>query len=87
MSQTSTAQPVALLRVPAILPIYGTAKSQFHQDVLDGLMTKPVKPSARLALWPQNELVEIQRARIAGKTPDEVKALVRKLEADRQLAA
>ena len=86
MSQPTT-QPIALLRVPAILPFYGTAKSQFHQDVRDGLVTKPIKPSHRLALWPQNEIAAINAARIAGKTPDEIRELVKKLEADRQIVA
>jgi hypothetical protein len=38
-----------------------------------------------LALWPSSECDALIAAEIAGKTPDEIRALVRQLEANRQL--
>lgn len=84
--QHTPRHPITLLRKPAILPYYGTGKSQFDQDVRDRLVTKPVKPSPRMALWPAHEIHAINAARVAGKTPDEIRNLVRKLEAERLTA-
>lgn len=82
---TNHSGPAKLLRLPQVLPFYGTAKTQLHNDIKDGLMTRPVKLSSRLALWPEHELAAVNSARIAGKSPDEIRALVRQLHAQRQI--
>jgi prophage regulatory protein len=50
-------------------------------------MTTPVKLGGRAVGWPEYEVEAILMARIAGKSDDEIRTLVAKLEADRRLEA
>lgn len=87
MTQTTTpVQPISLLRLPAVLQRRGRQKSQHAEDVRDGVFTKPIKPSSRLALWPAHEVDQLVAAEVAGATPDQVRDLVKKLEAQRAAA-
>lgn len=61
----------------------GVSRSTFYLQIADGLITKPVQIGARAVGWPSNEIEAILNARIAGKTPDEIKALVKELEKQR----
>jgi prophage regulatory protein len=47
----------------------------------------PVSIGGRSVAWPEQELQAVNRARVAGKSDDEIRALVRQLEADRTRAA
>jgi prophage regulatory protein len=51
------------------------------------LFTSPVQIGARAVGWPDSELEALNAARIAGKTDDEIRALVVKLEAARKTAS
>jgi prophage regulatory protein len=55
-------------------------------DIQQGLFTPPVPIGARAVGWPAAELAMLNAARIAGKTDDEIRALVAKLEAARKVA-
>uniref|UniRef100_UPI00404746B2 hypothetical protein n=1 Tax=Limnohabitans sp. TaxID=1907725 RepID=UPI00404746B2 len=49
----------------------------------DGLWTKPVRLSARAVGWPSEEITAICKARIAGKSDDEIRGLVDRLHSQR----
>jgi prophage regulatory protein len=73
-----------ILRVAAVRSATGDSKSGHYAKINAGLFTRPVKIGARASGWPESEVAAIQAARIAGKSSDEIRALVRKLEAARE---
>ncbi|MHB1292589.1 MAG: helix-turn-helix transcriptional regulator [Sulfuricella sp.] len=80
MSQT-------IYRLPAVKSESGLSRSTIYLRIAQGLWTKPVSLGARAVGWPSGEVAAINAARIAGKTEEEVRALVVKLEAARKAAA
>jgi prophage regulatory protein len=76
-----------ILRLQPVLDARGKRRSSHYNDVACGLFTRPVKIGPRAAGWPETEVAALQAARIAGKSDDEIRTLVRKLEADRQKVA
>jgi len=80
MSQT-------IYRLPAVKSESGLSRSTIYLRIAQGLWTKPVSLGARAVGWPSGEVAAINAARIAGKTDEEVRALVVKLEAARKAAA
>jgi prophage regulatory protein len=75
-----------ILRIPAVKSQSGLSRSTIYQRIAEGLWTKPVSLGARAVGWPSDEVDAINSARIAGKTDEEIRALVAKLEADRRAA-
>lgn len=73
-----------LLRLPKTLDIRGKSRSAHYEDIQNGLMTPPVSLGGRSVAWPEDEIIAINNALIAGKTKDEIKELVKKLIADRK---
>ena len=67
--------------------ILGVGRSTVYNMLADGVLTPPVNIGLRSVGWPSYEIDEILAARIAGKPVDEIKTLVSKLVAARQLAA
>ena len=76
-----------ILRLPAVLSERGRSRSAHYLDIKQGLFTRPVAIGVRAVGWPADEVAALNVARIAGKTDDEVRALVVKLEAARKTAA
>ncbi len=76
-----------ILRLPAVLRERGRSRSAHYMDIQQGLFTPPVPIGARAVGWPADELAALNAARIAGKSDDEIRALVAKLEAARKAAA
>ena len=76
-----------ILRLPAVLSERGRSRSAHYLDIKQGLFTRPVAFGVRAVGWPADEVAALNVARIAGKTDDEVRALVVKLEAARKTAA
>ena len=74
----------AILRLPAARGPY--SRSAFYERMDRGLMTRPVRIGLRAVGWPSYEVDAISRAVIAGRSDDEIRALVRRLEAERALA-
>lgn len=76
-------------RRPLVSQATGYSRSTLYRKIKDGLFTKPVSLGADKSGnacqvgWPANEVQAIIDARIAGKSDDEIKALVVKLEAAR----
>lgn len=76
-----------ILRLPAVKSESGLSRSTVYLRITQGLWTKPVSLGARAVGWPSSEVAAINVARIAGKSDDEIRALVMKLEASRKSAA
>ena len=75
---------MSILRMPAVKAETGhRSHASIYTAVRLGLFTKPVPIGQRSVGWPDTEVRAINRARIAGKTDAEIKALVDKLHADR----
>lgn len=80
MSQT-------IYRLPAVKSESGLSRSTIYLRSAQGLWTKPVSLGAQAVGRPSGEVAAINAARIAGKSDEEVRALVVKLEAARKAAA
>ncbi|MEW6283628.1 MAG: AlpA family phage regulatory protein [Candidatus Eremiobacterota bacterium] len=76
-----------ILRLPAVLRERGRSRSAHYLDIQQGLFTRPVPIGLRAVGWPAGEVTALNAARIAGKSDDEIRALVVKLEAARKAAA
>jgi prophage regulatory protein len=79
-------QPITILRIPAVLKRRGRSRSSHYADIKAGLFVKPVLIGLRATGTPDYEVDTLIAARIAGKTDEEIRALVIKLEADRKAA-
>ena len=75
-----------ILRLPAVKTRTGLSRSTIYLLISEGCFPKPVSLGARAVGWPDSEVDALNVARIAGKTDDEVRALVVELEAARKAA-
>ena len=75
-----------ILRLPAVKSECGLSRSTLYLRITQGLWTKPISLGARAVGWPSGDVVAINAARIAGKTDEEIRALVVKLEEARRTA-
>jgi prophage regulatory protein len=73
-----------ILRIPAVKTQSGLSRSTIYLRISERLWTKPVALGPRAVGWPSDEVAALIAARIAGKTEDEIRALVAKLEAARK---
>lgn len=76
-----------ILRLLSVLDETGKSRSSHYLDIQQGLFTRPVAIGLRAVGWPANEVATINAARISGKSDEEIRALVKKLEADRKSLA
>lgn len=72
-----------LQRIADVIAARGCAKSTHYADIANGLWTKPVKLGKHASAWPEHENDTQIAARIAGKSDDEIRALVKELQAAR----
>lgn len=75
--------PTAILRLPRVKSYSGLGRSTIYLRISQGLWPKPVRLGARAVGWPETECEALNVARIAGKTDEEIRALVSRLVADR----
>ena len=75
-----------ILRLPTVLRERGRSRSAHYLDMQQCLFTQPVLIGARAVGWPSHEVAALNTARIAGKSDEEIRALVVKLEAARKAA-
>ena len=75
-----------ILRLPSVLHDRGRSRSSHYLDIKQGFFTSPVSIGARSVGWPADEVEALNAARIAGKTDEEIRTLVVKLEAERKSA-
>ncbi len=74
-----------IMRLPAVMACTGLSRSTIYSRVSNGTFIKPVSLGGGRAVgWPQNEISIINAARIAGKSDEEVHALVKQLESARK---
>lgn len=76
-----------LIRFKKVQQKVGTGRSTTYSQISEGLLPKPVSIGSRAVAWPEHEIDSIIKARVAGKSDDEIRDLVRKLEAARKEAA
>ena len=72
-----------ILRLPGVLSASGDTKSTHYLKISQGLWTKPVRLGARAVGWPSDEVASLINARIAGKSNEEIRDLVKQLESAR----
>lgn len=63
------------------------SSASIYGAIREGLFTKPVPIGERAVGWPSNEVTAINAARIAGRSKDDIRALVNKLHQQRQQCA
>ncbi|MBK8161808.1 MAG: AlpA family phage regulatory protein [Gammaproteobacteria bacterium] len=76
-----------ILREPATCNKVGRARSTVRKDIQKGVFPPPISLGPRCSGWPEHEVDAVLEARIAGKSEEEVHALVRRLIAARKTAA
>lgn len=77
----------AILRLPAIQLETGYSRSTIYLRISQGLWPRPVHLGARAVGWPASEIEALNTARIAGRSDEEIRALVARLVAARKGAA
>lgn len=75
---------ITLIRLNGIKDSLGLSRSSIYAGVADGTISKPVTIAARAVAWPSDEIAALVKARIAGKSTGEIKALVRALHEARK---
>lgn len=74
-----------IIRKPELREKMGLgSNSTVYAHVEEGTLTPPVKIGLRASGWPEHEADAINAARIAGKSENEIKELVKRLVAKRQ---
>ena len=76
-----------ILRLPAVKFESGYSRSTIYLRISQGLWPSPVNLGGRAVGWPAGEVEAINAARIAGRSNDEIRALVATLQAARKAAA
>lgn len=76
-----------ILRLPAVKSQTGLSRSTLYLRISQGLWPKPISLGARAVGWPAAEVAAVNAARIAGKSDQEVRLLISKLEAGRKALA
>jgi len=76
-----------ILRFPAVKAESGYSRSTIYLRIAQGLWTKQVSLGPRCVAWPAYEVEALNAARVAGKSDEEIRVLVVKLEAARKAAA
>ncbi len=75
---------INLLRMSAVKSSTGyRSHASVYNGIRDGLFPKGVKIGQRSVAWPDTEVYAINAARIAGKSNDDIRALVTRLHAKR----
>ena len=76
------------LRMDEIMRIGGfKTKQTVYNWIKDGIWPRQIKWGARAVRWPSNEVYSVCRARNAGKSTEEIRALVQQLHAARTTGA
>jgi prophage regulatory protein len=74
----------SILRIQSVKAETGhRSHASIYTQIKDGLFTAGVRIGQRSRGWPSDEVAAINAARIAGKSDDELRALVNRLHAKR----
>ena len=74
---------IEIIRLPEVSRTTGLARSTIYLRIEQGLLPKPVSLGGKAVGWPATEISQINAARIAGKSNEEIKDLVDDLEKQR----
>lgn len=72
------------LRLPQVCERRGLKPTRHYADIKSGTFVPPIKLTERSSGWPEHECEALIAAKIAGKTDDELRELVRDLVAARR---
>ncbi len=72
-----------LLKLPEVLKLTAKSRSSHYADIKAERMTPPVLLGVHSVAWPDYEINAINAARVAGKSDDEIRALVSDLKMQR----
>ncbi|MCM8612807.1 AlpA family phage regulatory protein [Accumulibacter sp.] len=76
-----------LLRLKQITAFTGMSRSWTYEAIRRGEFPAPIPLSARAVAWDSASIAAWQAARIAGKSDEEIRALVAQLHGARKVAA
>ncbi|MFZ2490013.1 MAG: AlpA family phage regulatory protein [Thermoanaerobaculia bacterium] len=74
----------ALRRLPYVLDRTGAKRSTIYNWIQAGLWPAAIVVGPRMTMWVESEIDALVRARIAGKSDEQIRALVADLVARRQ---
>lgn len=72
-----------MLKLPDVCAATAERTTKVYDNIAKGLFSPGVKTAARSVAWPEDEVAAINDARIAGKSDDEMRHLVKQLIAAR----
>lgn len=72
---------------PSVTSLLGLRTTAIYDHVKRELLTPPIRLTQRSSAWPEDEISAVITARIAGKSEDQIRALVRSLVAARAAEA
>jgi prophage regulatory protein len=75
-----------ILRFPEVRALQGISRSSIYANIGEGLFPRPISLGPRMVGWRESEVAAVNAARIRGALPEEIRALVVKLEAARKAA-
>ena len=75
---------IKIYRRATVRAVTGTPNSTMHDQILKGLFPKNIALGRRSVGWPSHEIDALIKARVAGKSEDEIRALVKALHAARK---
>ncbi|SFN05007.1 helix-turn-helix transcriptional regulator [Dokdonella immobilis] len=87
MQSAPARQPLQWLRLPDLITRRRRSRSATYRDIEDGLFPPPVRLGANSSVWPEFEVDAIDRARLAGASDDDIRALVAQQVQNRKAAA
>lgn len=83
-TQGDADMPKTIYRLSSVKAESGLPRSTLYLRIAQGLWTKPVSLGGRTVGWPATEVAALISARIAGLPDDDIRTLVKRLEADRK---
>lgn len=76
---------IKLIKKKEVLAAGGFSPTGLYRHMAQGLWPSPVRLGVGRAVgWPANEVAAVNKAKIAGKSGEEIKQLVKELEAARK---
>lgn len=79
--------PERILRFPDVRTLSGLSRSSIYLRIHEGLFPRPILLGRRMVGWRESEVTAINAARIRGASDDEIRSLVRELDAARKNVA
>ena len=76
--------PQTILRFPSVKTEVGLSRTSIHRRIHAGLFPRPVSLGTKAVGWPAAEIAALNAARIADKSDDEIRALVRRMHEARK---